>query len=529
MKRWNGWGEDAVSVELQPGALDIVAESAGAGKPGKDVSVDKILENVPTHRLPSHPLISTEARARLDHAHGQGVKDILELRFGTFERFPDGVAQPESVEELEEILEFADAHKIVVIPYGGGTSTAGQLSVPEDDRPVLSLSMRRLNRMTDLDPINCLASFEPGISLSQIEKLLQPKGFTLGHFPDSFEFSSLGGCAMTCPGGMMSAHYGGIRDLFAGGKIITPGGDIHMRPTPGPGPDLKNLIVGSEGRMGVLTEAVMKISPLPETDKVCGVFFPVWAQAVEAARVVAESGILFSELRVSDPAETGFDMAMAGPDGLAERISGELRERQFDDARRCFCLIGFIGDEDSAETAMQKAFSIFKRNGGVAAGTANGETWRINRYRRPYLRNTLWDSGYIMDTVETVAGWENVSSVVGAMENSLQTALKSENAKVFVRSCLANACRTGVAIRSSYVLRRAKTEKVTTARLNTLRNAVCRAIAEAGGPLVPTRGVGADYTTHYEKETGIVAAGLWRRVFSHIDPDHRMNPGKLVL
>ena len=255
MRRWNGWGEESISMPIPPAGLRILEDRIGPGRQIPDYPLEKLLAQIPPSRMPRHPIISTDPKLRLDHAHGQSLPDWIGLRYGTLAHFPDGVARPGTVDEVEEILKFAAGHEMVVIPYGGGTSVVGHLDVPHREGMVLSLSLERLNRLVSLDADNMLATFEAGVRGPQLEQQLNARGFTLGHYPQSFEYSTLGGWVVTRSSGQQSSHFGRIEQLFAGGEVVTPGGRLQLPPFPASaaGPDLRQILLGSEGRIGVLT------------------------------------------------------------------------------------------------------------------------------------------------------------------------------------------------------------------------------------------------------------------------------------
>ena len=314
MQRWNGWGDENIYLDLPTRGLEILHNLIGEGQRRRDYPLEKFIERIPKSRLAAHPLISFDPKVRLDHAHGQSLPDWIGLRGGILQRFPDGVAHPTTVEEIQDLLRFAISNNIVVIPYGGGTSVVGHLEVPETSRPVLSVSLERFNRLTGLDSDSRLATFEAGIRGPQLEQQLNSRGFTLGHYPQSFDYSSLGGWVVTRSSGQQSKHFGRIEQLFAGGDVLTPRGSLNLPPFPASaaGPDLRQILLGSEGRMGVLTHVVVKIVALPEKDDVYGVFFPSWERAVHAAQTIAGTDICFSMMRLSNPAETMTTLALAG-------------------------------------------------------------------------------------------------------------------------------------------------------------------------------------------------------------------------
>ncbi|NNL77219.1 MAG: FAD-binding protein, partial [Desulfobacterales bacterium] len=425
MQRWNGWGDDAVYMDLSPQALKLLCELIGEGRVCPDYPLEKFLENMPEARLSKHPLISFDAKLRLDHAHGQSMADWIGLRGGTLKRFPDGVSVPETVEEIHELLRFAAEQNAVVIPYGGGTSVVGHLEVPQTERPVLCLSLERYNRLISIDIRSRLAVFEAGIRGPRLEQQLNSKGFTLGHYPQSFEYSSLGGWVVTRSSGQQSKHYGRIEQLFAGGELLSPQGPLKLpaHPASAAGPDLRQLLLGSEGRMGVLTKAVVHIAAVPEKDVVYGVFFPSWEEASQAVHAIAGTDIPFSMIRLSNPTETMTHLTLAGHEGQVALLKRYLRLRGIHEKEACMCLIGFTGSRRITSASRRAAFSIVRHHKGISLGKPMGNAWIKNRFYTAYLRNTLWDLGYAVDTLETAVNWDQVTPTMAAIEKSIHEAL----------------------------------------------------------------------------------------------------------
>lgn len=530
MQRWNGWGDHTIFMNLSRRACELLRQSVGEGNPGADYPLEKFLNRIPEPSIPDHPLITADPWERLRHAHGQSLPDWIGMRMGAIPRFPDGVAFPPTVESLGEVLDFAEKHQLIVIPFGGGTSVAGHLSTTEGERPVLSLSLEQLRRMIQVDPYSRLAVFEAGIRGPEIEAQLRAKGFTLGHYPQSFEQSSLGGWVVTRSSGQQSSHYGRIEDLFAGGEVITPKGVLRLPPFPASaaGPDLRQVIMGSEGRLGVLTQAVMRISPLPEKDDVCGVFFPSWDDAVDAVRTVAGDSIPFSMIRVSNPAETVTNLALAGHERQTDLLRRYLRVRNIHDDAACMCLIGFIGSRRMVSASKGDAFSIFRKHHAVSTGKVMGEAWKKNRFRAPYLRNTLWEMGYAVDTLETAVTWENVTPTLRAIEKAVRSGLYAWNEKVHVFTHLSHVYPTGSSIYTSFLFRLADTPEELLVRWASIKKAASCAIIEAGGTISHQHGVGTDHAPYLKAEKGPLGMGMLTQLCSHLDPDGRMNPGKLV-
>ena len=530
MQRWNGWGDNRVHVDLPAEGHKLLRNLLGRGNVRADYPLDKFIHKIPATRLPDHPLISTDPKERLNHSHGQSMPDWIDLRGGTLQCFADGVALPSTHEDVIELMDFSENHNIVVIPVGGRTSVAGQLRVPAEDRPVLSLSLGRLNRLIDLNPSGLLATFESGVMGLELETRLRARGFTLGHFPQSFEFSSLGGWVATHSSGQQSAHYGRIEQLFAGGEFITPKGILKLPafPASAAGPDLRHVILGSEGRLGVLTKVTVRISPIAEKDDIYGVFFPSWNQAEGAVQTLAGAGIPFSMIRLSNSAETVTNLALAGRGKQIAVLKYYLKLRKISEKEACMCLIGFIGARRMVRAVRREAFSIMRRYNGVSIGKAPGQAWKKHRFRAPYLRNTLWDLGYAADTLETAVIWDKVTPAMKQIENTIIDSLAPWNEKVHVFSHLSHVYATGSNIYTTFIFRLADTPDETLARWQTIKTAASQAIVDAGGTISHQHGVGLDHKPYLEAEKGALGISTLKQLCLHLDPMQRMNPGKLL-
>ncbi len=346
MQRWNGWGDDRISMDLTADANAFMLKHLGRGNAQNDALLSGVLQGLPASRIKDHPLISTEPFMRLEHAHGQSLPDWIRLRYGTIDRIPDGVAQPQNEDELAQVLTYAQEQNMVVIPYGGGTSVVGHLDIPrEESRPVLTLSMGTMRRLLDLDSTSRMATFEAGVRGPDLEAQLRNHGFTLGHFPQSFEYSTLGGWVVTRSSGQQSAFFGRMEDLFVGGEMITPKGSLVLPvfPASAAGPDLRHLVLGSEGRLGILSTATVKIQKIPAQDAVFGMFFPSFDVAEKAVSELAGSGLPYSMIRLSNPLETQANIVLGGRPKDVKRLRVYLKIRRIDPDDCCLCLAAFTG------------------------------------------------------------------------------------------------------------------------------------------------------------------------------------------
>ncbi len=531
MHRWNGWGDEQIEMPLPQEAANMLENLAGRPAcPGPASPMADILAKIPQSRI-RNPLscYSTNAEDRLRHCHGQSFPDWVGFKYGSLERFPDAVALPETSEEVVQALQQAARENVIVIPYGGGTSVVGHLSVPEADRPVLSLSLERLNRLVDLNSENRLATFEAGVRGPYLEAQLRSHGYTLGHYPQSFEQSSLGGWVVTRSSGQQSLFYGRIEELFAGGRMSTEKGELRFLPHPASaaGPDLRHIALGSEGRMGVLTEARVRVREIPEADEVYGVFFPSWTAAVDAVRTLADAGLPLSMVRLSNPAETMTNLVLADHEREIRLLKRYLRLRGVYEDSFCMALIGIIGSSTRARKGWRQAKSIIRTYKGVAVGRSMGKAWKKNRFLAPYLRNTLWDAGYAVDTLETAVNWDNVQPTMKAVETALQEGLADKGEKVHVFSHLSHVYPTGSSIYTTYVFRLAETAEETLCRWQILKSIASRAIVESGGTISHQHGVGTDHKAYLDAEKGGLGVDLLNHIWSFADPEQRMNPGKL--
>jgi alkyldihydroxyacetonephosphate synthase len=508
----------------------MLEELVGKTRPGPACPKEDIINKIPGTRI-RRPisLISTDPDERLRHAYGQSFPDWIGFRFGALNRFPDGVAYPAAPEEITDILAFAERENGIVIPYGGGTSVVGHLEVPDADQPVISLSLERLNRLTDINPYNRLATFEAGVRGPYLEAQLKAHGYTLGHYPQSFEQSTLGGWVVTRSSGQQSLYFGRIEDLFAGGSLITAKGTMGFRPYPASaaGPDLRQIVLGSEGRMGVLADAQVRISEIPEADDIYGVFFPSWDKAVDAVRALTTAGLPLSMVRLSNPMETMTNLILAGHEKQIAMLKHYLRLRGLFDNTYCMTLIGLIGSRKNAHQGWRNARDVIKMFDGVAMGKSMGNAWKKNRFLAPYLRNTLWEYGYGVDTLETAVNWDNVRPTMAAVEAAIRNALSDKGENVHVFSHLSHVYASGSSIYTTYVFRLAETAEETMDRWHRLKSEASQAVVEAGGTISHQHGVGTDHKPYLPAEKGELGIDLLNHVWQFADPEGRMNPGKL--
>ncbi|MBS7661266.1 FAD-binding oxidoreductase [Pseudomonas lalucatii] len=529
MRRWNGWGEESTEVGLPAHGQAFLAELVGPGQALADASLAQVLAKVPSSRLAAHPLVSLDAESRLRHARGQSLPDWLAMRSGEFGQFPDGVAFPESAEQIRELLVWARQQDAQVISYGGGTSVAGHINPQAGARPVLTLSLAHMSRLLEIDEDSLIATFGPGANGPQVESQLRARGYTLGHFPQSWELSTLGGWVASRSSGQQSLRYGRIEQLFAGGKLETFAGTLELPsfPASAAGPDLREMVMGSEGRFGIISEVKVRISRLAEQERFYSVFMPSWTQALQAIRTLVQARVPLSMLRLSNAIETETQLALAGHPRQIAWLEKYLALRGAG-AGKCMLTFGVTGARAQNAASLKQARRLLKGFGGVFTGTLLGNKWAENRFRFPYLRHGLWAAGYAVDTLETATDWSNVDNLLNKIETSLRQGLAAEGERVHVFTHLSHVYGEGSSIYTTYVFRPGGSYAQALDRWQRLKQAASRTIAENRGTISHQHGVGRDHAPYLAAEKGELGMAALQALAAHFDPERRLAPGVLL-
>jgi len=529
MRRWNGWGDEANEFPLKPGGLAFIRARLGEARALPDAPLATVLARVPPSRLPPRPLVSTSPEDRVRHARGQSLPDWLAMRSGEFGVFPDGVACPQTTAQVRELLDFCLAQGIEVIPYGGGTSVAGHITPVQTARPVLTLSLEKMDRLLALDRESQLATFGAGTPGPSLEAQLAREGYTLGHFPQSFELSTVGGWVASRSSGQQSLRYGRIEQLFAGGTVETPRGTLQIPtfPASSAGPDLREMVLGSEGRFGVLTEVKVRVTPLPQQEQFFVGFLPDWQAAVDCVRAMAQAKLQLSMLRLSNAVETQTQLVLAGHPTLVGLLERYLRVRGIADGK-CMVTFGVTGAKAQCRAALAQANAMIGAHGGVNTGTPLGKKWEHARFRSPYLRHGLWEHGYAVDTLETAADWKNVPALVAELEQSLRDAAAGFGEKIHVFTHLSHLYPQGSSIYTSYVFRCAASYDETHARWAAMKKAASETIVKFRSTISHQHGVGRDHAPYLAAEKGAVGMAALHALAAHFDPQGLMNPGVLL-
>lgn len=524
-KRWNGWGYHTVDYPLKPEGLALLEERIGAGTPRPDVPLESIAARVPDSRLRPHPLISTDAAERITHSMGHSLPDWIAMRGGRYPAFVDGVAYPTGSDDVRQLIAYARDSGARLIPFGGGTSVVGHLT-PQSDAPTLSVDMRRMSALRDFDAQSQLATFEAGAAGPDIEAQLRARGCTLGHYPQSFEFSTVGGWIATRSSGQQSRFYGRIEGMFAGGTVETPAGtlEIPAYPASAAGVDLREAVMGSEGRMGIITRAVMRVTQAPQAELFAGIMFPNFEQGMAAVREIAQAQIPVSMLRLSSPAETHTTLTLAGHKRAIHMLERYLTWRGASD-EKCMLIYGVTGSKRIVTAARKAVKAIAAAHHGVNVGKVMGDAWRKNRFRGAYLRNTLWDAGYAVDTVETAVSWSGIEAAIQRIESGVHEAIARFDECAHVFTHLSHVYPTGSSVYTTILFRLGATPEDTFARWQASKSAASEAIIASGGTISHQHGVGTDHAAYLLREKGRVALDAVDALMQSFDPDGLMMRG----
>ncbi|PWV72862.1 alkyldihydroxyacetonephosphate synthase [Nocardia neocaledoniensis] len=452
---------------------------------------------------------------RLRHAGGKSTPDLLRRREDGPQDAPDAIVFPADHAQVLALLAYCAEHGVAVVPFGGGTSVVGGLD-PVRGRfgTVIALDLRRLDTLTDVDPVSGTATLGAGLTGPQAEELLGAHGLSLGHFPQSFEFATIGGFAATRSSGQASAGYGRFDDMVERLRIATPQGavDLGRAPASAAGPDLRELFVGSEGTLGIITAVTVRVHPVPETVAYQAWSFPDFATGAAALRALVQTGAAPTVLRLSDEAETGLNLARSADVG-GEPISG------------CLAITTYEGTEAHVAARALEASGLLAAAGGTALGEAPAQQWEHGRFAAPYLRDALLDVGVLCETLETATTWANLANLKVKVTGALTDALGAQGTPALVMCHISHTYPTGASLYFTVV---AKQLDDPIAQWRVAKSAAGDAIVAAGGTITHHHAVGADHRPWMSAEIGDLGVRVLRAVKRELDPAGILNPGKLV-
>ncbi len=528
--KWNGWGDPAAAKPLSESIAALLQQALGvAAPPLAEVDLPDVRLRpstlAPTDRAALAAIVgptncADDDRSRLLRAGGKSTPDLLRRKDSEPQDAPDAVVTPGSEDEVAQTLRYCSQHGIAVVPFGGGTSVVGGVE-PDRGRfgAAVSLDLRRFDQLHRLDEISGEAVLGAGVTGPRAEQLLGERGFSLGHFPQSFEFATIGGFAATRSSGQNSAGYGRIDDMIRGLRMVTPAGvlDVGRAPASAAGPDLRQLLVGSEGVFGVITSVRLRVHRVPAAKHYEAWSFPDFTTGTDALRAVAQTGTGPTVIRLSDEAETGVNLATTEQIG-EQRITGG-----------CLAVTVFEGSAAHAESRHAETHSVLAANGGTSLGEAPARAWEHGRFGAPYLRDSLLAAGALCETLETATNWANIAALKAAATEALTGSLTESGTPALVLCHISHVYPTGASLYFTVVAaQRGDGPGGAVAQWRAAKSAACDAIVRSGGTITHHHAVGADHRPWLIDEIGEVGVQVLQAVKDCLDPAGILNPGKLI-
>jgi alkyldihydroxyacetonephosphate synthase len=537
LKHW-GWGyEDQAptATQMREAGEGIRARFGFGGEVERPVALKDVELRKARLKAPDRlgDLFSDGRYERISHALGKSYRDVVRGFRGEFENPPDLVAFPRDESEIETVLSWAEAEGAAVIPFGGGTSVVGGVEGRLGERPVVAMDLRRLDRVLEVDPESLAARIQAGATGPRLEQQLREHGLTLRHFPQSFEYATLGGWIATRAGGHFATLETHIDDLVESVRAITPRGTWESRRLPGSGagPSPDRMLIGSEGTLGVIAEAWVRVRPRPEFKLSAGVEFDDFLAAARAVRGISQSGLHPSNCRLLDASEA--ELTGAGSANLL--------------------ILGFESAHHPVEAWMDIALDIAREHGGtpnslpagrkVDSGSANRPTdpggrgavdsWRGAFLLAPYLRDTFVACGVLSETFETAITWDRFEEFhASVMETAAAAVAKASGVEAEGPGSPRVSCRfthaypDGVAPYFTVLAPAVRGGEVE--QWDEVKAAVSEALIEGGGTITHHHAIGRDHRPWYDRQRPAPFAAALRAAKAELDPAAVLNPGVLI-
>lgn len=453
---------------------------------------------------------STDPLDRAAHAHGKAFRDVVRNLHAEFPHTPDAVLRPRTEADVVDVLDWASGETVAVVPYGGGSSVVGGVE-PRFDGPSVSLDLSALDQVLEVDPVSRAARIQAGAFGPHLEAQLKPHDVTLRHFPQSFEFSTLGGWLATRAGGHFATLYTHIDDLVESLRVVTPAGVSESRRLPGSGagPSPDRMFLGSEGTLGVITEAWVRVHARPRWRAQAAVRFTSWPSAVAATRAIAQAALYPANCRLLDPTEAFLNAGTDAPGGVL--------------------VLAFESADHPVDAALERAVQLCREHGGEPRPREQGDTsgdWRSSFVRMPYQRDALARMGMIVETFETATTWDRFDALHAAVTAAAQDAIARVAGAGVVTCRFTHVYPDGPA--PYYGIYAAGRWGSTLAQWDEIKAAVSEAIAAAGGTITHHHAVGRDHRPWYDRQRPEPFAAALRAAKGALDPAGILNPGVLV-
>jgi alkyldihydroxyacetonephosphate synthase len=548
--KWWGWGVEGVSFHhenkpaFRPFVLNAIDLDVNT-TPTAPISLDDLPIPAPmisdqlltelTDAVGAENAVQDDLE-RIVHTYGKSARDLLRIRAGDIPRVPDVVVYPGDEAEVQLIVDRAVAADAVLIPYGGGSNISGSLHAPEDEtRPVISVDLGRLNQLIDIDEDSGLARIQAGAQGPDLEEQLGALGWTLGHFPDSFTHSTLGGWVATRSSGMQSDKYGDISDIARGMRVVMPGKVLEIRPLPhtSTGPSVREMVLGSEGRLGVITEVTVQVHRIPEVRLILGYLFPSWEASLAAMHEISTSDAHPSITRVSDARETAFSFATRKKSPrisisslISKGLMKVLQRRGWKLDEICLSFIGYEGGKVHVSRQKTIVKEIVGRHGGIVVGKGPGELYDQKKFDTPYIRDFLLDRGAIGDVSETAAPWSKLLPLYTNVLAAAEKVYAHLGVAGWIMCHLSHSYHSGACLYFTFAFKHDGVDPL--GQYEPLKNAIQQAFVDSGGTLSHHHAVGTEHAAWLEQDISAPGVHMIDGLFTAMDPGRNFNPGKII-
>lgn len=531
------WGAPASPIELSRSAREFLRARLGESAPRPAHNLAEA--GVPPSRLDGAARedlaavlgagqVDTSRWARIRHSGGSSLSDYVQQRDAVFPHPVDAVLLPATHDEVLAVLAVCQRRGIAVVPFGGGTSVVGGVTPEDGGRgAVVAVALDRMAELLEVDEVSLTARVQPGITGPTLERLLEARGLHWGHLPQSWERATVGGYVATRSAGQASTGYGRSDESVEAITVATPAGTVRLgrAPSSAAGPDLRQVFIGSEGVLGLVTEVTLRVRRLPRYRRYEGLIFPDFGSGVRALRALAQADLSATVMRLSDGAETEATLAMSGPQGSAkDLLERYLRLRGVHGG--CLAILGWEGVSPAATAARRRAAWVaLKKHGAVSLGGRVGDAWRRHRFDGPYLRDVLLDDGCIVETLETATHWSTLGPLHQAVSDAVRGALAGEGYEPIVLCHVSHVYATGASL---YFTAIAPAQADREAQWRAAKRAASEVIMTHGATITHHHAVGTDHRPYLATEVGDIAVDLLRAVKATVDPAGILNPGKLL-
>ncbi|ANP28504.1 hypothetical protein DAD186_19540 [Dermabacter vaginalis] len=553
--KWWGWGLDDITFrwDNKPAFPGFAKSKIGMDLEKLTPAPEPQLSDyeVPSSRLGAEDRVALagivgednlldDDEYRVVHSFGRSVIDLFRARTGDFARIVDAVIYPKSDDEVQQILAYIVEHDLVAIPYGGGSSISGSVTPNVDEkRPIITINLGRMREVISIDDTSGLARVDAGVYGPDLEEQLNELGWTMGHFPDSFTYSTLGGWAATRSTGMQSDRYGDIEDIVRGLKVVRPDGIVETKPIPGrdSGSSIHEMILGSEGRLGVITECTVRVHRMAENRVVIAYMFPDWESGIRAMHAIARSEVHPVFTRLSDGPETAFSLSMLKePKDKKGEITRKVQDTLFAYLRKkgwdtenemCMSYVCFEGSKAQISREQAAVKKIVKKAGGITLGAGPGAIYDQKKFDTPYLRDFLLGLNVFGDVSDTGTTWARINEMHSKVYDTFYAKLEELGIPGFFFCHMSHSYHQGACLYFTFAVPYANNE-VMLEQYTAIKHAVQSEFQKHAGTLSHHHAVGTEHQPWIEEEVGPLGVKMMRDLYETQDPGKNLNPGKIV-